>query len=134
MPETPTSSDDRATMRRNKTTLWHWGVIAMAFFVVFNFSTLRDTVGGPIAYSADVSGAVTLYSTSWCGYCRKARRMLNKHDIPFQELDVEKNADASVAFQRLGGRGVPVITVGDRIVHGFNYGRLRTLLECGDCE
>lgn len=119
---------------RPKPPLWHFGVILAAFVVVLNFASIRDAVQGPIAYDAAAAGRVTLYSTTWCGYCAKVRSLLKRNDIPFTELDVEKNADAGRAFERLGGRGVPVVTVGDRIVHGFNYARLRRLLECGDCR
>ncbi|MFK8029752.1 MAG: glutaredoxin family protein [Gammaproteobacteria bacterium] len=124
----------KKTRKRAGTPIWHWAVIFGAFFVVLNFSTLRDTVGGKIQYSAEAAGPVTLYSTSWCGYCKKVRRTLTKHEIPFQELDIEQNESANQTFQQLGGRGVPVVTIGDRVVHGYNYSRLRELLECADCE
>lgn len=114
--------------------MWHWAVILGAFLVVLNFGSIRDAVQGPIQYDAAAAGAVTLYSTAWCGYCTKVRNILNRHEIPFIERDVEKNADAGRAFERLGGRGVPVVTIGDRVVHGYNYSRLRKLLECGDCR
>ncbi len=121
------------TTARSRTPLWHWGIIAAAFLVVFNFASIRDTVSGPIEYDASVAGEITLYSTTWCGYCKKVRNLFARHDIPYKEIDVEKDPGASQAFQRIGGRGVPVILVGDRVVHGYNYSRLRKLLECGDC-
>ncbi|MEM7081481.1 MAG: glutaredoxin family protein [Pseudomonadota bacterium] len=136
-PTPPPTAEDRDASTPPKKTgapLWHWLVIAGAFFVVLNFSTLRDTLGEPIAYNASEAGAVTMYSTSWCGYCKKMRRILDRHNIPYQDLDIEQNAQANRDFQRLGGRGVPVVTVGDRVVHGFNYSRLRKVLECADCR
>jgi len=33
---------------------------------------------------------VTMYSTGWCGYCRKARESFTRQGIPFKELDIEK--------------------------------------------
>ena len=130
-PVTDRSSNSPAT--RAKTPLWHWAIILGAFLVVFNFASIRDAVSGPIDYDASLAGEVTLYSTTWCGYCAKVRAMFNRHDIPFTERDVEKDAAAAEAFQRLGGRGVPVVTVGNRIVYGYDYARLRNLLECDDC-
>ena len=32
---------------------------------------------------------LTLYSASWCRDCREAKRFLQKHDIPYQEIDIE---------------------------------------------
>lgn len=101
--------------------------------LVLNFSTVRDSVSEPIAYDAAIAGEVVLYGTVWCGYCKKARAVLDRHNIPYQDLDVEKSAEANAAFQRLGGRGVPLITVGDKAMSGFDYSKLRKMLECADC-
>lgn len=111
-----------------------WAGLIIAFLVVVNFAELREKLGGDIAYDAVRAGPVVLYGTTWCGYCRKTRRFLDRHQIPFEDLDIEKSAGANAAFQRIGGRGVPVVTVGDDIVHGYNMARLRTLLECADCR
>ena len=38
---------------------------------------------------------VVMYSTEWCGYCRKARRHFRQSNgIAFTELDIEKSANA----------------------------------------
>ena len=65
---------------------------------------------------------ITLYMTTWCGYCRKARGLLEELDLAFEEKDVEKDQEAAEEHQALtGGRaGVPVIKVGSSVVLGFN--------------
>lgn len=63
---------------------------------------------------------VVLYGTSWCGYCKKARAYFRSRNIPFTDLDVENDAGAKVQFNALGGRGVPVILVGDNRINGFS--------------
>ena len=63
--------------------------------------------------------AVVMYSTSWCGYCRKAARHFRKNNIPFTEHDIEKSAAAAREFKKLNGRGVPVILIGDQRMNGF---------------
>jgi len=122
-----------STSNSSGSTWWHWLVIIGGFLLVANFSTVRDSFSAPIAYDAAVAGEVVLYGTTWCGYCKKARALLDRHNIPYQDLDVEKSASAQAAFQKIGGRGVPVITVGNKAMHGFDYSRLRKLLECADC-
>ncbi|NNF15727.1 MAG: glutaredoxin family protein [Gammaproteobacteria bacterium] len=111
-----------------------WALLIAVFVVVVNFAEIRERLGGAVEYDSAVAGEVVLYSTAWCGYCRKTRRFFTRHDIPFIDLDVEKSPSARAAFERIGGRGVPVVTVGDEIVHGYNLARLRKLLECADCS
>ncbi len=62
---------------------------------------------------------VVMYSTSWCGYCKKARAHFKRNDIPFQEHDIEKSEKAARAYKKLNGKGVPVILIGDRRMNGF---------------
>jgi len=65
------------------------------------------------------SKSVVMYSTSWCGYCKKARQHFKRNNIPFQEHDIEKSKKAAKEYKRLKGRGVPVILIGKRRMNGF---------------
>lgn len=64
---------------------------------------------------------VTLYMTSWCGYCRKTRRLLEQLDADFVEKDIEKNRQAANEFrQKSGGRsGVPLLDIGGQVIRGY---------------
>ena len=64
--------------------------------------------------------SVVMYSTSWCGYCRKAARHFRKNSIPFTERDIEKSAYAAREYKKLNGRGVPVILIGKKRMNGFD--------------
>lgn len=63
---------------------------------------------------------VTMYSTAWCGYCKKARNYFQAQGIPFIEYDIEKNSTAKKDYDALGGRGVPVIVMGKKRMNGFS--------------
>ncbi len=65
---------------------------------------------------------ITMYSTSWCGYCRKARSFFQGRGIPFVEKDVEKDRQGAAEFREIsGGRGgVPVIVVNGQVMRGFS--------------
>lgn len=63
---------------------------------------------------------VIMYSTAWCGYCKKARKYFKAKGIRFVEYDIEKNARAKQDYDALGGRGVPVILVGKQRMNGFS--------------
>ena len=63
---------------------------------------------------------VVMYSTTWCGYCKQARRYFTRQGIAFEEYDVEKSAKGKQDYRKLKGRGVPIILVGDRRMNGFS--------------
>ncbi len=72
---------------------------------------------------------VVLYATSWCGYCQATREFFNANGIEYIELDIERSADAARGHRELGGGGVPLIVVGDTVIHGFNQPELRRTLK-----
>lgn len=72
-------------------------------------------------------GQVTLYSTTWCGYCKKARQYFRANNIPYRELDVENDSAAKSEWEALGGRGVPVIIAGGQRMDGFSEESFRAI-------
>lgn len=76
--------------------------------------------------------SVVMYSTSWCGYCRQARRYFKSKGIKYVERDIERSRLAKRAYDRLGGNGVPLIVVGENKMSGFSarkFDRLYRMLE-----
>jgi glutaredoxin len=71
----------------------------------------------PIAAAVD---KVILYGADWCGYCKKAKRYFRANHIAFQEYDVEKSRKGRSDYRKMGGRGVPIILVGNRRLNGFS--------------
>jgi glutaredoxin len=71
---------------------------------------------------------VVMYSTTWCGYCKKARQHFIANKIAFSEYDIEKSKAAHRHYQKLGGTGsVPLIIVGKRKMQGFSVARFNKL-------
>lgn len=70
---------------------------------------------------------VIMYSTSWCGYCRKARNYFKQNNIPFKEYDIEKSKSAKKRYDALGGNGIPLIVVGKKKVQGFSVKRFQSI-------
>lgn len=63
---------------------------------------------------------VELYVTSWCGYCKKARKFFNSRGIPFKEYDIEKDRRAAERKKRLDTRrGVPFAVINGQGIHGY---------------
>lgn len=73
---------------------------------------------------------VILYSTVWCGFCKKAKAYFKQKGIAYTERDIEKSAQAKQEYQSLGGGGVPLILVGNkngtRKLSGFSVARFDT--------
>ncbi len=64
---------------------------------------------------------VVLYSTSWCGYCKKARAYLDRNNIAYIEKDIEKDRAAKRDYDAMGGRGIPFLVRGSKeIRRGFS--------------
>lgn len=63
---------------------------------------------------------VIMYSTSWCGYCKKAKQYFKSKNIPFTEYDIENNARAKRQYKKMNGQGVPIILVGKKRLNGFS--------------
>jgi glutaredoxin len=80
----------------------------------------------PVATKAQ---QVTLYSTSWCSYCAKARSYFQQAGVAVIEQDIERSAAAHHRFKQLGGSGVPLIVIDDKVLHGFNPSDIRRALE-----
>ncbi len=70
---------------------------------------------------------VIMYSTSWCGYCKKAAKHFRSKGIPFKEYDIEKSKTAAKAYRKLKGSGVPLILVGKKRMSGFSAKRFNAL-------
>ncbi len=71
---------------------------------------------------------VRMYVLPNCGYCDRARSHLQARQVRFSELDIAANASAKAEFDQLGGAGTPLIVIGDRVIHGFDRGRIDAAL------
>jgi glutaredoxin 3 len=80
---------------------------------------------------------VEIYSTMWCGYCARARALLQKKGVAFDEIDVEADtARRDEMIKRTGGRmTVPQIFIDGAHIGGSDdlaalerAGKLDTLL------
>jgi mycoredoxin len=61
------------------------------------------------------AGTITMYSTTWCGYCRRLKTLLDREGIGYAEVNIETD-EASAAFveQANGGnQTVPTVLFPD---------------------
>lgn len=72
---------------------------------------------------------VTVYSTSTCPFCIRAKQYLKDNNIQFTEYDVGSDPDkAEEMIKKSGQMGVPVIEVDDKIVIGFDKEKIKEIL------
>ena len=60
---------------------------------------------------------VTMYTTDWCGYCVRLKRLMQREGIPFAEVNIEHDAQAAeLVMQANGGnRTVPTLLFADGV-------------------
>jgi len=71
---------------------------------------------------------VVMLSTTTCGYCRQLRADLGDWGVDFEDLDVESDQNGWDAYEQVNGRGVPILIIGDAVLHGYEPERARSLL------
>ena len=64
---------------------------------------------------------VIVYSTSWCGPCASAKRLLSERGIAFTEIDIEEQGmSREDLFEVAGGRTVPQIIIDEKPIGGYD--------------
>jgi len=65
--------------------------------------------------------AITIYTTSYCPYCIRAKDLLKRKGASYSEINAEDDAVRDTMIARAGGRRtVPQIFIGDTHVGGFD--------------
>jgi glutaredoxin len=72
---------------------------------------------------------VTVYSSSKCAPCRQLKNYLKYKGFDFVDKDVEDPVNAKTARLLSGKTIVPVTTVGNHVVVGYNLQHLNRVLD-----
>jgi mycoredoxin len=58
---------------------------------------------------------VTMYSTVWCGYCRRLRDQMDREGIGYRVVDIEENPEAARLVMSVNGgmQTVPTLVFPD---------------------
>ena len=65
---------------------------------------------------------VKIYTTTYCGYCVRAKDLLTRKGVKYEELDVTGNDEMRSKLVEMSGgqRTVPQIFIGDTHVGGYS--------------
>ncbi|WP_327288868.1 glutaredoxin domain-containing protein [Streptomyces sp. NBC_01198] len=56
-------------------------------------------------------GTVTMYSTSWCGYCRRLKGQLDREGIAYTEINIEEHPESAEFVEKANGGNQTVPTL-----------------------
>jgi glutaredoxin 3 len=63
--------------------------------------------------------AIIVYVTGWCPYCERARDLMTKKGLKFNEINVDEDAKSrEEMIARSGRRSVPQIFIDDKHIGG----------------
>ena len=65
---------------------------------------------------------VKIYTTTYCGYCVRAKDLLTRKGVKYEEVDVTGDDDMRTKLVEMSGgqRTVPQIWIGDTHVGGYS--------------
>ena len=80
---------------------------------------------------------VKIYTTPWCVFCRRAKKLFDDKAVEFEEINVSGKLDLRAEMEKLsGGRSVPQIFIDGKPIGGCKElqaleeeGKLDELLE-----
>jgi len=71
---------------------------------------------------------VTVYSTQNCPYCRMVKAYLDRQGVDYLTIDVGSDKEQAKKMIELSGQyGVPVVTVDDEVIVGYDTQRMKAL-------
>lgn len=71
--------------------------------------------------------SVVIYTLPSCVQCDTTKRMMQKINVSYQEVDLSENEDAYQMVKALGYSAAPVVFAGDDHWSGFRPDRIQSL-------
>jgi glutaredoxin 3 len=76
---------------------------------------------------------IEMYTTAWCGYCVRAKALLEQRGLAFEEVRMDDDPNFRARLEEMtGGWTVPQIVIGGEPIGG--YSELWRLDRSGDLE
>jgi len=61
-----------------------------------------------------------MYTTEPCGYCRTAKALLKKRNVPYEEINLARDPEGRAELVRLTGMMTfPQVIIGDKPLGGY---------------
>lgn len=105
--------------------------LILSLFIGFSGTFFHTTVEAKSTSQQTVKNEkaqVIILTASWCGYCNKLRQYLQSNQIKFTEYDIEHSNMGYQLYRSLGGKGIPVVKIGNNVVYGYNPDAMKQIL------
>ncbi len=96
---------------------------------IIYYNTAR---GNRYAYSSTPNARfreVRILTTPFCPYCVRTTNFLRQNGIRFSEYDIHESEEGRAIYEKLGGRGVPVLIIDNTVIHGYNESEMQKALK-----
>ena len=57
------------------------------------------------------AGTVTMFSTTWCGYCRRLKSQMDQAGVRYSEVNIEEQPGAAAFVEQVNGGNQTVPTL-----------------------
>ncbi len=99
----------------------HKLALAAAFVMLLQGVAIAELAPADAASQAvEAAPRVEFYSSAGCGYCRALRTYLRVRGISYLEHNINETLATREAFYAMGGRGTPLVLIGEHRIHGFD--------------
>src|SRR5690625_7913637 len=63
------------------------------------------------------AGSTLMFTTPWCGYCRRLKSQMDREGVSYSEVDIEQHPDAAEIVEKVneGNQTVPTMLFSDEI-------------------
>lgn len=68
-----------------------------------------------MSFQPPAAGSVTMFTTSWCGYCQRLKSQMTREGIAFTEVNIEDDPSSAELVMRVnnGNQTVPTLLFPD---------------------
>jgi glutaredoxin-like YruB-family protein len=83
------------------------------------------------------SAQVTIYSTTWCAFCKTEKQYLDKLGIAYNYKDIEEDKAAYEELMSKNGgnfQGVPVTDIAGEIILGFDRAKIDAAIKAKNIQ
>lgn len=95
-------------------------VILITTFVIQQFKNETIIKGDYSSYGVSKKQPIVIFTVEWCTACTALKAYLDKNNINYVNLDVDKTENAATLFKRTKQTSYPIIIIMDTMIIGFN--------------
>lgn len=72
----------------------------------------------------DTKRGITVFTATWCGYCKKLKESLNASSVPFVEYDIDHTPQGKLYYGESKFEGVPILIVDGTTIEGYDMNKM----------